>query len=106
MYIHLGGVRSISPYIVIIVRLVIVVSICSGGLWTSYGLLVSDNTVILVNVIGAVLQSLYFVCYYKYSEDLVCIQVQAVNNVYTTPLRTTRTFIPINLSVIYSRMFL
>ena len=45
----------------------------SGGLWTSYGLLVSDNTVILVNVIGAVLQSLYFVCYYYYSDDLVNI---------------------------------
>ena len=38
-----------------------------------YGIIVSDGSIFTVNVIGAILQSSYFLVYYKYSEDIVSI---------------------------------
>ena len=38
-----------------------------------YGITVSDGSIFTVNVIGAILQSSYFLVYYKYSENVVSI---------------------------------
>ena len=38
-----------------------------------YGIIVSDGSIFTVNVIGAILQSSYFLVYYKYSENVVSI---------------------------------
>lgn len=41
--------------------------------WLYYGILKSDQTLIVVNVIGAVLQSLYIVVYFHYTKQKVSL---------------------------------
>ena len=49
------------------------ISLIRSGLWTAYGLMVTDYSLIVINIIGAVFQSSYFILYYFYSENLVSI---------------------------------
>lgn len=54
--------------------------------WLYYGMLKTDHTLIVVNLIGALLQALYIVVYFKYTKQKVsvaavikiaCVQVEA-----------------------------
>lgn len=44
---------------------------CSNLGWLSYGVLKGDGTLIVVNAVGAVLQTLYIVAYLHYSPQKV-----------------------------------
>lgn len=46
-------------------------SLCSNLSWLSYGVLKGDGTLIIVNTVGAVLQTLYILVYLHYCPQKV-----------------------------------
>ncbi|XP_061574377.1 sugar transporter SWEET1 isoform X2 [Cololabis saira] len=46
--------------------------------WLFYGVLKRDHTIIFVNIIGAVLQSLYIIMYFNYTKHKRLVTVQTV----------------------------
>ncbi|CAG6015385.1 sugar transporter SWEET1 [Menidia menidia] len=44
--------------------------------WLSYGMLKKDQTIVLVNIIGALLQVLYIIMYFHYTKEKRLVMVQ------------------------------
>lgn len=61
--------------------------------WFYYGMLKLDHTIILVNVIGAVLQCLYIITFTFFTKQKVSVELQNVSLGHTVkPIHTCLVF--------------
>jgi len=65
--------------------------------WLYYGLLKGDGTVIIVNVIGATLQTLYIITYCHYTKEKVCHLVSVMDFTVGSEFKTSGFFLPFYL---------